>query len=252
MKKIFLVLIICLTSSITFADSDDWSFGLSMGSTIPIGEYASSDIHNSNSGYAQTGFFLDASAFLKVNSSFSWVGKIRFTNNPIDNRSLYERAVMMSYPAMNLQLEDEDTDFEVNDWLSGTILAGGQYRWNIYESYFDVYATVGFRIWFLPEYEMSNPNVPNESNLTYVETYEKNGYLGFASLAGVAYNYPLKDYIWLRLSCDWIGSQVKNSYSQNYVPNTITPETPIQRLNEISYKSFNSEINIGIGLVYLF
>ncbi|QZE12726.1 outer membrane beta-barrel protein [Halosquirtibacter laminarini] len=251
-KKFLFFLALGITSFSTYAQSSDWNFGLSMGSSIPIGNYNSSDISQDKSGYAETGFFLDVSAFYEVNSSFSWVGKLRFNSNPIDNRSVYERAVAQSYPPMGLDLEDSETTFNMNDWLSGALLGGAQYRWNIYDTYFDVYAMIGLQIWFLPDYEMSNPNVPGKPGMTYVESSEKDQTVGFASLLGVAYNVPLKNNVMLRINCDWSGSNVQSSYSQNYVPNEITPASPVVQVGEQEYSAFNSSVNVGIGLVYLF
>ncbi|QZT37479.1 hypothetical protein K5X82_00970 [Halosquirtibacter xylanolyticus] len=252
MKKVAILIVLYISSFVCSAQSNDWSYGLSMGTSLPIGNYASSDLSNSKSGFADPGFFLDASAYYEVNSSFSWVGRVRFVNNPIDDLSAYESAVAQSYPGMALEADDEDTDFEINGWLSGAILAGAQYRWTIYNTHLDVYGMLGLQIWFLPQHELSNPNVPNRPNMTYIESSEKDQNMSLASVVGVAYSIPIKDLIYLRFNCDWSGANVKSTYSQNYVPKEVTNETPIEKVGEVSYNSYTSNINIGVGLVYQF
>ncbi|MDC1106446.1 hypothetical protein OAT16_07040 [Prolixibacteraceae bacterium] len=252
MRRIVLFIVLCVISIKSYAQSNEWSYGLSMGPSLPLGNYASSDLSSDKSGFAEPGFFLDASAFYEVNSSFSWVGRIRFENNPVDEFTAYEKTVLDAYPEMKLTADDKDTDFDINGWLSGSLLVGGQYRWTIVNSYLDVYGLIGMRIWFLPKHDLSNPNVENRPNMTYVESAEKDQDISLSTVAGLAYSIPIKDLIYLRFNFDWSAARVTSSYSQNYVPKEVTNETPIEKVGDISYSAYTSNLNLGIGLVYQF
>lgn len=253
MKKRFLVIVALIVCSLpSMGQVEDWSFGLSMGGAAPLGNYGKNDLGESKSGFADVGFFLDASAYYEVNSSFSWVGRLRFTNNPTDEREVYNKVIGNSYPEVQLAEDDSDVRFSVNDWLSGAILFGGQYRFNIYNTYLDFYGLVGAQVWVLPKHDLSTENVPNRLNTLYVEGIDKDQDVSFASMVGAAYNIPIKESIMLRFNVDWIGSNVQYSYSQNFISSVPSEEVVIEKVGEVNYSVFASSLNFGIGLVYLF
>ena len=90
MKKTFLTLSLFLTATITFAQ-DKGFVSVNFGSSIPIGEFASTDENSNSAGYAQTGFLVDVSLGLKFSKHFGVNMLVREQVNKYDAQALADQ-----------------------------------------------------------------------------------------------------------------------------------------------------------------
>ena len=91
MKKTFLTLSLFLTATIAFAQ-DKGFVTVNFGSSIPLGDFAGTDINNNSSGFAQTGYLFDATLGLKFSKYFGTTILIRSQVNQFDEETFAEHA----------------------------------------------------------------------------------------------------------------------------------------------------------------
>src|ERR1035437_763621 len=87
MKKTLLTLSLLITTIIGSAQ-DKGFVAISLGSSTPISDFASTDPHGTSSGYAREGFFFDISFGAKFSKYFGFTGLIREQVNSIDAQSM--------------------------------------------------------------------------------------------------------------------------------------------------------------------
>lgn len=85
MKKLLLSITLSIFSYIYSFSQNKGVVSISLGPSIPIGEFASKDINNSSAGYAKTGALLDISFSYKLGKIFGVSVLLRGQTDNLDN-----------------------------------------------------------------------------------------------------------------------------------------------------------------------
>jgi hypothetical protein len=116
-KKItFFLFVICITASNLYAQTNRWSVAASFGVASPVGKFGNTDIFDSTSAFAKTGFAINVEAVYRFSKYFGVSILLTGQNNPVDTkvmRQKFEKTVPGAY-----------FDITSGDWNIGKAMAG--------------------------------------------------------------------------------------------------------------------------------
>ena len=210
--------------------------GLSIGPSIPLGEFAKTDLSDSTSGWAKTGVMLDFTYAYRITHNFGVTAVISYSTNRFHSES-YSNALELRHP---------DTAFSVisvSNWNGGGILVGPYLRFPFSERLsWDVRALFGFYGSTSPRVTI-NPYADNgQTDLgTYIR--QRASAFSYAFMVGTGFKYELTKY-YLLLFADYTASSLKfqngSGWDYNDQPYTI------------SFKQDINYLSVTLGLGYFF
>jgi hypothetical protein len=195
MKKYILNLIILTAVALnTQAQYQKGHIGLSMGPSIPLGDFASKNIDNSNSGFANTGAFLDISFAYKLGyGNFGLTALLRGQSNPINAQALVNE---MAQPIIV-----EANWIENTSWNLGGLMFGGFGSFPISQKIsFDTRAMIGFLRTTSPETTVTFPG------LSKIIIKQSVSATSFAYSMGIGFRFELGEKLDLLTNLDYLGS----------------------------------------------
>jgi hypothetical protein len=139
MKKIAIVLLtLTLLGLQTQAQDNNGYIGITIGPSIPVGDFTSTDLANTDAGLANTGFFYDITLAYKLGgSNFGISSLLRSQANPVDVQSVAEE-FSNRFPGTSWRVESKP-------WTVGAVLIGGFGSIPISQKVtFDTKAMIGF------------------------------------------------------------------------------------------------------------
>lgn len=159
MKKIFFTLL-AVISTINFVSAQNYSHDISLtaGLSIPLGQFASSDVDNENPGLAKTGTNINLSYNFSFNKYWSVKTSFMYGTNKIE-----EEAIAASYDSATVV---------ASNWGNKSAFIGGQFTIPNDKVDFFVAGQVGYAIISSPSYSVK---YSNSSYADGVGSFEGNG-----------------------------------------------------------------------------
>lgn len=236
MKKIAIVfaLLSFLLQGLWAQSSKKQYMGLSIGPSIPLSDFAKTDLNDSTSGFAKTGVAFNFAYAYRISHNFGLQFVVNYSGNKLDNIT-YENELMKANPDYNVRVESNQ------NWSSGGLFGGPYLRFPIGDFSVDVRGLIGYYGSYAPQATIyaTKKETPNDKSTYYRETSRS---YGFGYLLGAGMKYRLSDY-YITLFADYVGSDLNFDRSVGLDWN-----------DEPYTSSFNQKINylsISIGLAYI-
>lgn len=207
--------------------------GISLGPSIPVGDFASKDIDNRAAGFAGPGAIFDINFTYRVSANWHFTASLRGQGNPFDENAL-ERELENEYPGSVWTIQSEQ-------WGIGGLLIGAVRSMPVSESSrFEARAMFGFLRATLPTVEWTG----RQGILELQEKTYSTSASALTGLVGLGYRYTLTSMLALTVNVDYLAAQPEFRDVEtvsNY--NTTRRETFTQKFGAI---------NFGVGLGFLF
>lgn len=216
--------------------------GLSMGPTLPLGDFASTGNYLQN-GYAKTGFNLAFEANYIPTWYFGIGATLNFANNGVDKetalKDYLEYIDEIDVPDIP---EDADITFGLGNWSYVNILVGPTLALPTDFFQFNVKALFGASILMPPSGSIEIVYAEQ-----YYTTYNNHQFVSFGYQLGADVIYKMGGSYSLKLGADYFSSNAK------YDVNTDIGAAITDREVITAEKNFQvSSTHITIGLAYLF
>lgn len=232
MKKTTTTLLFILLITYYSFSQDKGYVAISLGPSIPIGDFASTDLNNSSSGLAKTGAIFDITFAYKLGTNMGLTAMLRGQSNPVDNQSLLDQ----------LNREDPTISWRVDskNWGIGGFMFGGYGSFAIAtgKTSFEWRAMIGFLSASSPDLTLSG----TQNGISAWAKLNSTTSTSFAYLIGAGFKFNVGAKICLLTNLDYMGSsaEFKNARTTNSA-GTFSEETISQKFGTINF-------GIGIGL----
>lgn len=242
MKKIKLSLLVTVFTLFTFsvkAQSEQKGFlSLSLGPSIPIGDFASTDINKEEAGFASTGAIFDLTFGYKLNKQYGFMAMLRGQANAFDTEAL-ETALENDNPNVNWNVTGDS-------WGIGGFLVGGYRSAPVGEggkTNFQLRALIGFLSSSSPEFSFT---ATSGGVVASGKQFEASA-TAFSYLLGAGFTHKIASNFNLLVNLDYLGA--------NPEFNNVESRTTLGGQTTVSTSTFSQSfgaINIGGGIAYLF
>jgi opacity protein-like surface antigen len=232
MKKLSLFSIVFLMCIFTFAQNKS-TISLSIGTTTPMGDFASKDSKKAGAGFANGGLLFDLKYSYKINNHFGFTAMLRRQNSPVDAQA-YANEVAKSLTSGTVTISS-------TAWKIGGYMAGfnGTYPIN------DIFtlqgrALIGFLTAESPELKYTI----TDAGFTYWAKQNAASSSAFAYLFGAGLETKLSEKFVFLTNLDYLGAS----------PEFVGVET-IDSLGELYTDTYSQDfatITYSIGLGYKF
>jgi len=206
---------------------------VSIGTSIPSGDFGSNDYRNSSAGYTKTGIMFNIAMAYKLHEHFGVAALFYGQANKIDELG---KANQLNYPSS----EGLTETYQSNPWLTGGLLAGGYCSYPILEKWsVESRILLGFTTILLPDFtdKFTDPNTGD----IYIIKERSTSATSFSYLMGLGLKYDIGNRICLLTNVDYIGARPefkKVTTVDNYSSSTR------------SYTQSFGTVNVGIGIGY--
>jgi len=195
MKKTIIIFVF-LSYSISLFSQDmkksKINFGISFGLSIPISNFGSSDMENSEAGLAKLGYNANIRAKYVLSKNIGIIA-IYTSNSNSFNASILEDEFRLQYPSLGISINS-------GNYISRGILGGIFIKTLITNLIsFETRALVGYSKSYSPEIELRLSDGINHFKATIVKDDEKS--LSFSVGAGL--NYNVKNNLVISLNVDY-------------------------------------------------
>jgi len=198
MKKYILSFVVLTTIVLsTQAQNTKGYIGLSLGPSIPLGEFASKDADNDAAGWAKTGAIFDISFAYKLgDGNFGISGLLRGQSNPTDAQSLANELAN--------QVAGVNWTVESAGWGIGGLMFGGFGSFPISEkASFDTRVMIGFLSASSPEITVTGSG-PGGTDWFKQSSASANS---FAYLLGAGFKFDIGKKLYLLTNLDYLGAK---------------------------------------------
>jgi len=241
MKKSMLISVILISSLITRAQVSN--INLSMGATIPLGDYKST-ADATSTGYAGTGFTLNIGGKYFIVDYLGIGGTLNYGTNSTDEDALKEswlQYVKDLYPDYVIP-PDANVEFNTNLWNYVNLMVGPVFSIPISRISFEFKAQAGISFITPPKRELY---------ITYTnnEIYNNSGgsNVAFGYLLGASIVFQANDDYGVRVGADYFGSKAKLDL-ESRVDDGIGGSEIITEVWEVPVTA----IHATVGIVYFF
>jgi len=243
MKHTIFYILIILLPLLSFGQKNELMLGLSIGGSIPLGDFANNKISLSDEGnietegeFAQTGLAFDFSADYRLGYYFGFAGRILGGTNKVDLSELND--------IIDQQLEGSNNNLIVSSkgWGNGGVYLGAYFVVPINKVYIDARIMAGYLRLFSPQY---NYLLYENEELTQQYIQEKYSAGGFSYDMGLGIKYKFADNKFLLLNGDYVAAHVKKDAIKTVNPITQDPEMTSM---DIQYQ--NLTFTIGVGYIF--
>jgi hypothetical protein len=194
MKKILLCLL-TLAGIFTEATAqiDRGYIGFSFGSSIPVGNFASTDMNNEYAGLAKPGVLFDINfAYRLGNGSFGIMGMLRGQANPFDAQAFADDLALMS-PGTAFTVE-------AKPWSVGGLMVGGFGAFRVSDrTKFEAKALIGF-------INANSPEIKISSGAQWVKESSASS-TTFGYLIGAGFRTEIGRRVYLLTGIDYMGEK---------------------------------------------
>ena len=220
--------------------TEKYLVGFSIGPCIPIGDFGSTDVHNSNAGLAKTGAIFDVSFVYKFNKNFGISALMRGQSNPVDAQ------VIADGFAASMTVGSGVVTTKTSAWSAGYYMAGYYGAFPITEKLsVESRAMIGFANATSP---MLNLNVKSGTSSVEVDQSAKNAF-AFSYLFGVGFKLNVgKKRMYLAANIDYAGAKPEF----RNVPITALSSSNVSSISKTSFSQSFESINIGFGVGWRF
>ncbi len=232
MKKLSLLTVLILLCACTFAQNKS-TISLSIGTTTPMGDFASKDLDKTGAGFANGGLLFDLKYSYKINNHFGITAMLRRQNSPIDAQAYADEAAKL--------FSSGTVTINSTSWKIGGYMGGfnGNYPIN------DIFtlqgrALIGFLTAESPELKFTL----TDAGFTYWAKQNAATSSSFAYLFGAGLETKLSEKFVFLTNIDYLGAS----------PEFVGVETT-NSLGELSTDTYSQDfatITYSIGLGYKF
>lgn len=236
MKKFLLFSLILITFLNVDAQTTTTksSIGISLGPSLPIGDFGSKDLNNSESGLANVGGFLAIDYGYKFSKFFGATASLQGSIHGMNKEALASYAVPQGTGA--------GLSIESGVWKMANVMVGFFQIVPLTkneELNLEIRALSGYQLTSSP-YLKVNISIPGMGSFNTAQESETSGALAYA--LGAALKYKLSDNIALKLKGDYVGAKPKFSVT------TYPADAPVTQKVRQSVTTFN----LGLGLAISF
>ncbi len=226
--KAKILLLLLLASAAVSGQSSKSHIGISVGPSFPLGDFARTDIGDSTSGWARTGFDIQISYTYRILHNFGIAAMGVYSGNKLNTAKYKE------------ELEALHTDYGVSietlrNWSSGGMLAGPYLRLPLSETIdWNIRALFGFYGGYSPEFVIRTTQRDTGEKADYKRQSAKDFSYGYSLGTGFEFKYPsfyllvYADYLASPVSFDnvvgwdWQGDPYTTSFKQQISYVTLT------------------------------
>ena len=229
MKKTIIIFSSLIFFSIYSYSQSKGYVAISVGPSIPIGDFASKNMANPSAGLSNTGAIFDISFAYKLGTQFGISALLRGQANPTDAQLI----------ANELAKEDPLTYWTVESktWGVGGLLFGGYGSFPVSEKInFDARGLIGF-------VNASSPEINITGTKQGKSIWAKQGIVStnaFSYLIGAGFTFDIGSKICLMINMDYMGTKPEF--------NNIEIISSIGHKNTLSMKQNIETLNIGFGI----
>jgi hypothetical protein len=228
---LFFILIITLTGSASLAQ-DKGYIAVSVGPSIPTGDFASKDMGNESAGFANTGAIFDISFGYKIGKNFGVSALLRGQANNADAQAISDEMAKRLTPGIN-------NTVSAGSWGVGGLLVGGYASFPIIKQLsFESRLMTGFVSATSPGMTI---NLSSQSSSAWVKQSSSSG-IGLAYLAGIGIKYDVASRVCLISNIDFLGSNLQ--FDDVELTNSLGA------VEKNSYTQTFGAVNIGFGVGY--
>ncbi len=194
------------------------SISISIGPSIPLGDFGRYDLNEGSSGFAGIGQALNVSYVLPFHKNFGLVLSVSGQRNPLNTKKLESEfnegvfqaavygtgAIPIFVPQPTQYIKFEHWDFKKDSWLAGNIMAGVQMNSEPINNNVIFYSRVLIGVNYL-----SLPDIEGKTETdTTIATFTQTGSDGFGFIFGFSggINYSISKKSYLLLNVGWIGT----------------------------------------------
>jgi hypothetical protein len=232
MKKTLLSLIACLTIA-SYCEAQEEAkgyFGVSLGPSIPLNDFASSNSSNEDAAFATNGAIFDVSFAYKLgNGNFGITGLLRGQAN-LFNTSGMEDALSNLYGNSNWTVESDG-------WSQGALMLGGFGSFPISDkATFNMRGMIGYMAPSSPDITITSTS--NLGNIWIKQSRQTIATIGY--LLGAGFNFSISDKLYVLTSLDMMNTNAEFNNVE------ITASDGSRDL--FTYTQKIQTLNIGIGI----
>jgi hypothetical protein len=233
MRKIAFTFVFILFLNHVFGqiETDKGYIGLSLGASIPTGDFGSTDENNQNAGFAKTGTMIDLNFSYLLGKNFGISAMLLGQSNNIDVDALENEA--------NFQIPGINWTYSSDSWSVGGILIGGYASFPIgAKSSFDAHLMIGSLNTTLPSIQITG----NFNGITLSSMSESQDDASFGILLGGGFKFNVSKYISILANMDIVGCTAKFENVQTHYSNSTSEYSDITQNI--------STINFSVGIAY--
>lgn len=231
-KRVALLLLLHFLNKHVNAQSGSVYAGLTVGASIPLGNYASSDISNANSGFANTGALYNLVFAHPINNkNFGVTAMLHRQVNPVDVQDILG-VVLNRIPRSDIRVES-------TPWVIGSLLVGGYGSLPISKNItLDTRAMIGYISAASPEINIEIENGMGQ----YWAKQSSVVSPSFAFLIGTSFRFDVAKNIFLLTNLDYLQSSVE--FSNIEVKSYFGDRASVTNIQNVQTINFS----VGIGL----
>lgn len=199
MKKILVFLPLLLFIVVSSAQEDrKGHLGISIGPSIPLGDYADNDIGNADAGYADIGLHLNFNFYYKLDEKIGISALWSGTANPIDVNEKVKTTVSVE--------PDAGRTLEADPWVYDAVMVGPFYSFSNEKVEMDLRGLIGFSFSTIPQNEI----VLFEGGIA-TKNYKQNeaDATSFAYNLGIGLRYLASEKIVVTTNLDYFSTQAE-------------------------------------------
>lgn len=243
MKFKILFIFILILPILSIAQKNELMLGLSIGGSVPMGDFANNEISLSEDGtietngqFAKTGLAFDFSASYRLGYYFGFAGRILGGTNKIDLTDYND--------IIDQQLGNSGNELIVSSkgWGNGGVYLGAYLVVPVNNLYIDARLMAGYLTLFSPQY---NYLLYEDGQLAREYVQEKYSAASFSYDIGLGLKYKFAENKFLLLNGDYVAAHVKKDAIETVNPITQEPATTSM---DIEYQ--NMTFTVGLGYIF--
>lgn len=230
-KKLLLLLALTAINANHCISQNKGYVAISIGPSIPIGDFASKDGKNDSAGFAKTGAIFDISFVYKLGKNLGISALLRGQSNSVDNSAFANELSKQVGGSWTVDSES---------WKIGGLMLGGYGSYPISSKVsFDLKAMIGFLRASSPELFVT---LNGSGGAAWVKQESKSA-TSFSYLVSTGFKFDVGKKIYLLTNLDYLGSkpEFKNVTTTNSSGGNSTTGTLSQNFGTLN-------LGIGIGL----
>jgi len=232
MKNLFILMAVVFISVTSVFAQDKGYIGVSIGPSIPTGDFASKDMNNEAAGFAKTGAIFDITFAYKLNKNFGVTALLRGQANKLDAKAISNE--------MYKQLPSEvSSSVSTSSWGVGGLLIGGYSTVPVAKQLsFESRLMLGFISATSPDVTI---NLSGFGETAWVKQSSTTS-TALAYLAGVGLKYDAGKRVCVLLNVDYLGSNPKFD--------NVETTSSDGEMSKDSYSQAFGTVNFGFGIGY--
>jgi|GEM_PF-919773 len=248
MKKLYFIPVSILLTLTLYGQRNYNNYtGISMGVSVPLGDFASVDSANRQAGYGQSSFFLAFDGAYLFSPYMGVCGIFSFANTTLNTGRLKENIkarIRNDYPDLVLP-EESYISYNLGVWNQIRIHAGPQVSLPFNRLSIDIRVLGGISFILAPSNELYFYNKETSQQFRTISDTKQTVALGYTLGGGLRYLTP--SHVILRLMVDYTYAEASVEITSNFtdsgIPHNEKKEDHTQPMNTIL---------IGAGIAYHF